>query len=113
LATFGETGWCGGLAPFSGPKEGRKNRVIPEGKFLYFPHWVSCNKGTFVATYPRFISELEAELIKRREEKRQALKERIEGMVKEHGISLAELFPQAGKIESQAKTKRKGAESEV
>jgi hypothetical protein len=38
LAIFGETGWFGGLAPFSGPEEGRKNRVIPVGKFLYFPH---------------------------------------------------------------------------
>jgi hypothetical protein len=38
LATFGETGWFGGLAPCSGPEEGRKNRVTPEGTFLYFPH---------------------------------------------------------------------------
>jgi hypothetical protein len=38
LATFGETGWFGGLAPCSGAEEGRKNRVTPEGKFLYFPH---------------------------------------------------------------------------
>jgi hypothetical protein len=46
LATFGETGWFGGLAPRSDPEEGRKTRVIPEGKFLdfsrggaYVPHF--------------------------------------------------------------------------
>jgi DNA-binding protein H-NS len=54
----------------------------------------------------RFISELEAVQKKRREEKRQALKDQIEGMVKEHGISLAELFPETGKDRSQLKEKR-------
>jgi hypothetical protein len=38
LASFGETEWFGGLAPFSGSEEGRKNRVIHVGKFLDFPH---------------------------------------------------------------------------
>jgi hypothetical protein len=38
LAAFGETGWFGGLAPFSGSKEGRQNRVIPVGEFLNFPY---------------------------------------------------------------------------
>jgi acyl transferase domain-containing protein len=37
LRTFGEAGSFGGLAPFSSPEEGRKNRVVPKGKFLYFP----------------------------------------------------------------------------
>ena len=37
LASFGETGWFGGLAPFSCAREGHENRAIPEGKFLYFP----------------------------------------------------------------------------
>jgi hypothetical protein len=37
LASFGETGSFGGLAPFSGLKEGRKNRVVPEGMSFHFP----------------------------------------------------------------------------
>jgi CubicO group peptidase (beta-lactamase class C family) len=37
LAAFGETGWFGGLAPVSGPEEGRKSRVVPEGRSLHFP----------------------------------------------------------------------------
>jgi hypothetical protein len=37
LAIFGETGWFGGLAPFSSPEEVRKNRVVTEGKPLHFP----------------------------------------------------------------------------
>jgi hypothetical protein len=36
LAAFGETAWFGGLVPFSGSQEGRKNRVIPVGEFLTF-----------------------------------------------------------------------------
>jgi DNA-binding protein H-NS len=61
----------------------------------------------------RFISELEALRKKRREEKRQALKEQIEGMVKEQGISLAELFPNAGKDKSQGKDRRKAVGQKV
>jgi DNA-binding protein H-NS len=61
----------------------------------------------------RFISELEAVQKKRRDEKRQALKERIEGMVKEHGISLADLFPKGGKNRNQVKDKRKGVGQKV
>jgi hypothetical protein len=38
LATFGETGWFGGFAPFSCFREDQENRVATEGKFLYFPH---------------------------------------------------------------------------
>jgi DNA-binding protein H-NS len=34
-------------------------------------------------------------------------------MVKEHGISLVELFPQVGKISSQTKTKHKGVDQKV
>ena len=37
LAIFGETGWFGGLAPFPGPEEVRKNRVVTKGKSLHFP----------------------------------------------------------------------------
>jgi hypothetical protein len=37
LAAFGETGWFGGLAPFSGSKERRKSRVIPMEESLDFP----------------------------------------------------------------------------
>jgi hypothetical protein len=51
----------------------------------------------------RFITELEAEREKRGEEKRRVLKEQIEGMIKEHGVSLAELFPQTGREEGSAK----------
>jgi DNA-binding protein H-NS len=54
----------------------------------------------------RFIVELEAERKKRREEKQQALKDQIQGMVKEHGMSLAELFPETGKDRSRLKEKR-------
>jgi DNA-binding protein H-NS len=61
----------------------------------------------------RFIIELEAVRKKRREEKRQALKEQIEGMVKEHGISLDELFPKTGRDRSQGKDKRKEVGQEV
>jgi DNA-binding protein H-NS len=61
----------------------------------------------------RFIIELEAVQKKRRQEKRQALKKQIEGMVKEHGISLAELFPQAGKDRTQIKDKPKGVAPKV
>jgi DNA-binding protein H-NS len=53
------------------------------------------------------------ETLKRREEKRQALKEHIEDMLKEQGVSLTEIFPPVGKIGSQAKEKRKGAERKV
>lgn len=56
----------------------------------------------------RFIIELEAVRKKRREEKLQELKIQIEGMVKEHGISLAELYPKPGKARSQLKNKRTG-----
>jgi NACHT domain-containing protein len=38
LAIFGETGWFGGLAPFSCFREDHENRVVTEWKFLYFPH---------------------------------------------------------------------------
>jgi DNA-binding protein H-NS len=55
----------------------------------------------------RFMLELTAERKKRGEEKRQALKKQIESMVKEHGISFGELFPQVGKISRQTKAKRK------
>jgi DNA-binding protein H-NS len=61
----------------------------------------------------RFIVELEAVQKKRREEKRQALKDQIEGMVKEHGISLAELFPKTGKDRTQLKEKRTGVGQKV
>ena len=61
----------------------------------------------------RFINELETLRKKRGEEKRQALKEQIEGMVKEHGISLAELFPQTGREKSQRKEKRPRGERTV
>src|SRR5262245_59626936 len=37
LATFGETGWFGGLAPVSGPEEGSKYRVAPEARSLHAP----------------------------------------------------------------------------
>jgi putative transposase len=37
LASFGETGWCGGLAPFSGLEEGKKNRVVPKRRVFHFP----------------------------------------------------------------------------
>jgi DNA-binding protein H-NS len=56
----------------------------------------------------RFISELQAEQKKRGEEKRRRLKEQIESMVKEQGISLAELFPQSGRDKRQRKDKRAG-----
>jgi DNA-binding protein H-NS len=61
----------------------------------------------------RFITELEAERKKRGEEKRRALKEQIESMVKEHGISLDELFPQAGKGRNLRKEKRARGEQTV
>jgi DNA-binding protein H-NS len=61
----------------------------------------------------RFISELEAERKKRGEEKRRALKEQIKSMAKEHGISLAELFPQTGRDKSQRKAKRKRGDQTV
>jgi DNA-binding protein H-NS len=61
----------------------------------------------------RFILELTAERKKRGEEKRQALKTQIESMVKEHGISLGELFPQAGKDRSLRKQKRKPVDQAV
>jgi DNA-binding protein H-NS len=56
----------------------------------------------------RFVVELEAELRKRRAEKRQALKARIEGMVKEEGMSVSELFPQAARRKGRPKGKRAG-----
>jgi hypothetical protein len=37
LATFGETGWFGGLTTFSGPQGGQENRAVTGGKFLHFP----------------------------------------------------------------------------
>ena len=61
----------------------------------------------------RFIIELEAVRRKRRETKREALKNQIEGMVKEHGISLAELFPNAGKDRGRSKEKRTPVGQEV
>ena len=61
----------------------------------------------------RFITELQAERTKRGEEKRRALKEQIEGMVKEHGVSLAELFPQTGRARSPRKEARKRGEPTV
>jgi DNA-binding protein H-NS len=61
----------------------------------------------------RFISELAAERKKRGEEKRRALKKQVERMAKEQGISLAELFPQAGRDKSQRKEKRKRGEQTV
>jgi DNA-binding protein H-NS len=53
----------------------------------------------------RFIRELEAELIRRRDEKRKALKAQISDMVKAEGLSLSELFPQPGKARGQPKGK--------
>ena len=61
----------------------------------------------------RFIVELEVERKKRGEEKRRVLKEQIEGMIKEHGVSLTELFPQVGKISNQTKMKRKGVDQKA
>jgi DNA-binding protein H-NS len=61
----------------------------------------------------RFITELAAVQQKRRQDKRQTLKEQIEGMVKEQGISLAELFPTVGKERNQRKDKRKGVGQKV
>jgi DNA-binding protein H-NS len=51
----------------------------------------------------RFIRELEAELNRRRDEKRKALKAQISDMVKSQGLSLNELFPQPGKARNQLK----------
>jgi hypothetical protein len=34
---FGKTGWFGGLAPFFYPKDGRRNRIMPERKAFHFP----------------------------------------------------------------------------
>jgi DNA-binding protein H-NS len=56
----------------------------------------------------RFVVELEAELRKRLAEKRQALKQRIEGMVQEEGMSVGELFPQAARRKGRPKGKRAG-----
>jgi DNA-binding protein H-NS len=61
----------------------------------------------------RFIIELEVVRKKRREEKRQALKEHIEDMLKEQGVSVDEIFPQMGKISSQTKAKRKGVDQKA
>jgi DNA-binding protein H-NS len=61
----------------------------------------------------RFIIELTAERKKRGEEKRQALKNQIESMVKEQGISLGELFPQTGKERGLRKQKRKREDQTV
>jgi DNA-binding protein H-NS len=61
----------------------------------------------------RFIIELETVRKKRREAKRQALKDQIEGMVKEHGISLAELFPNTEKVRGRSKEKRVPAGQDV
>jgi DNA-binding protein H-NS len=61
----------------------------------------------------RFFDELTAERKKRREEKRQALKEHIEDMLKEQGVSVVELFPQVGKISSHTKAKRKGVDQKA
>ena len=61
----------------------------------------------------RFLIELEAERKKRGEAKRRALKEQIESMVKEQGISLAELFPQTVRDKSQRKEKRTRGEKTV
>jgi DNA-binding protein H-NS len=61
----------------------------------------------------RFILELTAERKKRGEEKRRALKKQIENMVKEHGVSLVELFPQAGKDRSLRREKRKRGDQTV
>lgn len=61
----------------------------------------------------RFMIELEVVGKKRKEAKREALKNQIEGMVKEHGISLAELFPNTGKVRGQPKEKRTPAGQQV
>ena len=53
----------------------------------------------------RFIRELEAELNRRRDEKRKALKAQISDMVKAEGLSLSELFPQPGKARAQPRGK--------
>jgi hypothetical protein len=37
LASFGETGLCGGLPTYSCPREGQENRAIAEGKFFPAP----------------------------------------------------------------------------
>jgi hypothetical protein len=34
---FGDSGSFGGFATFTCPEEGRKTRVVPEGRFLHFP----------------------------------------------------------------------------
>jgi DNA-binding protein H-NS len=56
----------------------------------------------------RFLKELVAEQKKRQGEKRQALKTRIQDMVKQEGLSLADLFPQAGKTRGRPKAKPQG-----
>jgi DNA-binding protein H-NS len=61
----------------------------------------------------RFIIELEAVRKKRGEEKRRILKEQIDTMVKEQGISLAELFPQAGRNRNPRKEARKRGDQTV
>jgi DNA-binding protein H-NS len=61
----------------------------------------------------RFIIELAAERKKREGEKRRALKEQIEQMVKEHGVSLTELFPQAGRNRNPRNEARKRGEKPV
>jgi DNA-binding protein H-NS len=71
--------------------------------------WAECTDEEI----ERFIMELAAERKKRGEEKRRALKEQIERMAKEQGISLAELFPQAGKERSLQKEKRKRGDQTV
>jgi DNA-binding protein H-NS len=53
----------------------------------------------------RFIRELEAELNRRRAEKRATLKGQISDMLKAEGLSLSELFPQPGKAKNQPKGK--------
>jgi DNA-binding protein H-NS len=61
----------------------------------------------------RFITELQAERTKRADEKRRILKEQIESMVKEQGISLAELFPPAGKYRNPRKDARKRGDQTI
>jgi DNA-binding protein H-NS len=61
----------------------------------------------------RFITELQTERTRRADEKRRLLKEQIESMVKEHGISLAEIFPQTGKSRGLRKEARKRGEQTI
>ncbi len=61
----------------------------------------------------RFIRELEAELNRRRDEKRKALKAQISDMMKAEGLSLSDLFPQPGKARGQPKGKPQAEAAKV